>query len=275
MEQNATLTNSGSIISEQYDAIFLLGNNATLNLLAGTVIRGRDQFDPAADNTVSFGPGLNALMTLYDIPDTILTGDNPLCRERHYHCRARSGPASPLADDMALTLAGDVAGMAGGSGGQMPWPPPDGSTGDDACAHRGLARRLWRVRWAVGQFRPRRLSTMRAAARSPVWNSRPVAASAAASFWAPWPRRGTVGESQDTTQQGGVVRRPCRLRAGRLFCRFLCGTGSSADRQRAEDVADSTVDGGLALASASRALGYFISPAVTDRRRPRGEVPAS
>lgn len=257
VEQNATLTNSGSIISEQYDAIFLLGTNATLNLLAGTVIQGGIRFDPAAENTVSFGPGLNALMTFYDIPDTILTGDNPYAvNGTTIAVLDRGGFA--LSDDMALTLASDVAGMTGGPGQCV--ASADGSTGDDACDTEA-----WLA--GFGGFGGRSDSSDLAgydyASGGAVAGLEftPGGGVSGGVFLGAMAARGTVGESQDTTQRGGVVGGHAGFAQDGHFADFYAALGVlQIDSERS--VADNTVDGGLALASASQA-GYFISPAVT------------
>ena len=59
---NAVVTNSGTILNDGVAAILFGGDNARLNLLAGTAIQGDIVFG-GADNTVTFGSGLNAMMT--------------------------------------------------------------------------------------------------------------------------------------------------------------------------------------------------------------------
>lgn len=61
-----TLTNSGTVISEQSYAIFISGNNATLDLLAGSVLQGDVFFNDPDTATLNFGPGLNAVVSIDD-----------------------------------------------------------------------------------------------------------------------------------------------------------------------------------------------------------------
>ncbi len=73
------VTNSGRIISDQGRALYFGGSDATLNLLARTAIQGPIVFD-GTGNTVSFGRGLNAVMTFSGaggLPGTILTDGRP------------------------------------------------------------------------------------------------------------------------------------------------------------------------------------------------------
>lgn len=108
---DATVINSGSIIA--YDAIRFSQGNATLNLLSGTAIQGGLVF-VGTGNTVSFGPALNAVMTFYGsgIPGTIETSGNPFVIDGNTIAVVdRTGFA--LKEDMALSLAGDIAGSVG------------------------------------------------------------------------------------------------------------------------------------------------------------------
>ncbi len=74
---NAVVINSGTILNDGYAAIAVGGNNARLNLLAGTAIQGDIVFG-GSDHTVAFGSGLNAMMTFSGIlPDVVMAGNRP------------------------------------------------------------------------------------------------------------------------------------------------------------------------------------------------------
>ncbi|MDH6234481.1 uncharacterized protein with beta-barrel porin domain [Mesorhizobium soli] len=75
---HATVTNSGTIKSSGDAAIRFGGNNATLNLLAGTRIQGEIRFN-GTGNTATFGSGLNAMMTFSGtgVPTIIRTDGLP------------------------------------------------------------------------------------------------------------------------------------------------------------------------------------------------------
>lgn len=68
---NAKISNSGSIISLNADAIRMEGTNATLNLLAGSVIQGGIRFTSAGTARLNVGPGLNTYHALTGVPATI------------------------------------------------------------------------------------------------------------------------------------------------------------------------------------------------------------
>ncbi|QKV17901.1 autotransporter outer membrane beta-barrel domain-containing protein [Oricola thermophila] len=74
----ATVTNSGTIASEQDNALELQGSNATLNLLAGSVIRGGVEFADPGTATLNIGPGLNTALTVTGMPATVDAGGQPL-----------------------------------------------------------------------------------------------------------------------------------------------------------------------------------------------------
>ncbi|BCG93275.1 autotransporter outer membrane beta-barrel domain-containing protein [Mesorhizobium sp. 131-2-1] len=75
---SSVITNSGRVFNDQSAAIFFGSSDATLNLLGGTAIQGPIVFS-GSGNTVSFGPGLNAVMSFSGsgLPQTILTGGRP------------------------------------------------------------------------------------------------------------------------------------------------------------------------------------------------------
>ncbi|QKV17899.1 autotransporter outer membrane beta-barrel domain-containing protein [Oricola thermophila] len=74
----ATVTNSGTIASEQDNALELQGSNATVNLLAGSVIRGGIEFGQPGTATLNIGPGLNTALTVTGMPATVDAGGRPL-----------------------------------------------------------------------------------------------------------------------------------------------------------------------------------------------------
>ncbi|QKV17900.1 autotransporter domain-containing protein [Oricola thermophila] len=73
-----TVTNSGTIASEQDNALELRGSNATVNLLAGSVIRGGIEFADPGTATLNIGPGLNTALTVTGMPATVDAGGRPL-----------------------------------------------------------------------------------------------------------------------------------------------------------------------------------------------------
>ncbi|CDX32248.1 putative Outer membrane autotransporter barrel [Mesorhizobium sp. ORS 3359] len=75
---NSVITNSGRVFSDQSVAIYFGASGATLNLLGGTAIQGPIVFS-GGGNTLTFGPGLNAVMSFSGsgLPQTVLTGGRP------------------------------------------------------------------------------------------------------------------------------------------------------------------------------------------------------
>jgi hypothetical protein len=75
---NSVITNSGRVFSDQSVAIYFGAPDAVLNLLGGTAIQGPIVFS-GGGNTVTFGPGLNAVMSFSGsgLPQTVLTGGRP------------------------------------------------------------------------------------------------------------------------------------------------------------------------------------------------------
>ena len=257
-QAGATITNSGSIISETADAIFFDQGDANLNLLAGSVINGGITFT-GTDNTVSFGPGLNTLLTFSGagIPGTILTSGNPYAVSGTTIAVLDRGGFA-LADDMALTLAGDVAGMTGGRGQCLVGEVPSGD--DESCASKA-----WLA--GFGGFGGRSDSSDLAGYDFASGGAlaglefTPGSDVSGGIFLGAMAAQGSVGESEDTTQSGGVVGGHAGFAQGGYFADFYAALGVlQIDSERT--VADNTVDGGLAFASASEA-GYFFSPAVT------------
>jgi len=258
---SATITNSGTIISEQYDAIRFEKSNATLNLLAGSVIQAGITFI-GTGNTVSFGPGLNAMLSFSDLPETILTGDN-LYAVSGASIAVLDRGGFALTDDMALTLAGDIAGVVdrGGRGQCLAGPNGQTTTGDaERCAAEA-----WLA--GFGSFGGRPDSSSLAGfgylggGGLAGLEFMPGGDVSGGIFVGAMAAHGMVGESQDTTQTGGVMGGHAGFAHDGYFADFYAALGVlQIDSQRT--VADNTVIGGLSLASASYA-GYFLSPAVT------------
>jgi hypothetical protein len=75
---SAVVTNSGTITSERSYSIGMEGQNATLNLLRGSVLRGEIWFGDPASATLNIGPGLSTALQLNGIPATITASGMPL-----------------------------------------------------------------------------------------------------------------------------------------------------------------------------------------------------
>jgi len=73
-----TVTNSGTIVSEQSLAIEFTQTDATLNLLAGSVIQGEIDFLQSATATLNIGPGLNTALTFTGLPGVIDSKGAPM-----------------------------------------------------------------------------------------------------------------------------------------------------------------------------------------------------
>src|SRR5690606_15868156 len=103
----------------------------TLNLLAGTAIQGGIAF-LGVGNTVSFGPGLNALMTFTGaggMPDTVETSGNPYVIDGSI-IAVLDRAGFVLTEDMTLAVAGAIAGGRGrGFGHCLPGDGEDCSAG--------------------------------------------------------------------------------------------------------------------------------------------------
>ena len=260
---DATLINSGTIISEQSDAIRFSQNNATLNLLAGTAIQGGIRFN-GSGNTVSFGPGLNTMLTFSGIlfPETILTGGNPYAVSgARIAVLDRGGFA--LADDMVLGLAGNIAGVVNHGGRGQCLPAADGELpiGDND----GCAIEAWLAGFGGFGGRPDSSSLAGSGYLSggglAGLEFTPGGSFSGGIFLGAMAAHGSVGDSQDTTQYGGVVGGHAGFASDGYFADFHAALGVlQIDSERT--VANNTVDGGLTVASASQA-GYFFSPAVT------------
>lgn len=110
------ITNSGTVFNDFSEssstAIFFGSSQATLNLLAGTAIQGSIFFS-GSSNTVSFGPGLNAIMTFSGsgLPQTILTGGRPFVTSGNTVAVVDVtgfASAAPFVEDLTDAVAGVV-----------------------------------------------------------------------------------------------------------------------------------------------------------------------
>ena len=109
---NAVITNSGQVFNDQGAAISFGSSNGTLNLLGGTAIQGSIAFT-GSSNTVSFGPGLNAIMTFSGsgLPQTILTGGRPFVTSGNTVAVVDVtgfASAAPFVEDLTDAVAGVV-----------------------------------------------------------------------------------------------------------------------------------------------------------------------
>jgi len=113
---DVVITNSGTVFNDFSEssstAIFFGSSQATLNLLAGTAIQGSIFFS-GSSNTVSFGPGLNAIMTFSGsgLPQTILTGGRPFVTSGNTVAVVDVtgfASAAPFVEDLTDAVAGVV-----------------------------------------------------------------------------------------------------------------------------------------------------------------------
>lgn len=250
---DAVVTNSGSITAAQGDAIQFLSGSATLNLLAGTRIEGGIVFS-GAGNTVTFGPGLNALTTFAGagMPGTVTTAGNPFAISGNsIAVLDRSGFV--LAEDMALSAIGDL-GRIGGRGSCIggtsvrdcaaeAWLTGFGGVGATPAAADLAGRQRGHGGLLAGiDFTPGDGLT-------------------AGIFMGALAGRGVVVLSQDSELRGAAVGGHVAFSMdGHFVDLSLMGGGLQFRSQRT--VADNTVAGGLDHASATYG-GSFITPALT------------
>lgn len=123
---NSVITNSGRVFSDQSVAIYFGAPDAVLNLLGGTAIQGPIVFS-GGGNTVTFGPGLNAVMSFSGsgLPQTILTGGRPFVTSGDSVAVVDiTGFASsgPLLEDLVDGIAGVTEARMSAPGGDLPAP---------------------------------------------------------------------------------------------------------------------------------------------------------
>jgi len=156
---HASVTNSGTLLSDSI-AIGFGGDDARLTLLAGTAIQGEIGF-LGAGNTVSFGSGLNAVMTFSgNFPETILTGGQPFVVDGSTVAvldPAGFGGARAVVTDLTGNIAGAIedrlAATRDGTGGvALDLRGNHGAgIGEGGSASTGLGPAFWAT--AIGGYR--------------------------------------------------------------------------------------------------------------------------
>jgi hypothetical protein len=142
------VTNSGSLISELGLSMQILGADATVNLLAGSVLVGDVFFDTPGSATLSFGAGLNAVVRTDGpaLPGTITSpGPNTVVGDTvyvadldDYAVQDRTGgTASRLIHD-AVAGRGLTPTVTQGPAGTRTWASVSGALLRDATGHDGL-----------------------------------------------------------------------------------------------------------------------------------------
>ncbi|MEQ8366450.1 MAG: hypothetical protein RIB61_07060 [Roseicyclus sp.] len=143
-----TVTNSGTIISEQGSSIRTGGTDATVNLLAGSVLVGDVEFQTHLSATLNFGAGLNAVVRTDGpaLPGTITSpGPNTVVGDTvyvadldDYAVQDRTGgTASRLIHD-AVAGRGLTPTVTQGPAGTRTWASVSGALLRDATGHDGL-----------------------------------------------------------------------------------------------------------------------------------------
>lgn len=123
VDNNNTITNYGTIVSTQYQAMMLSGNNNTVNLMRGTVIQGGIALNTAT-NTFNYENGLNTAFTFGgNLPGSINSNGMP---------RAINGMLVATVDTTGFAMEDEVV------------------TDITDCGHDGVGLRLDRVRSASG-----------------------------------------------------------------------------------------------------------------------------
>lgn len=256
---DATVTNSGSIIAS-WEAIRFDQGNATLNLLSGTAIQGALVFT-GTGNTVSFGPGLNAVMTFSGagIPRTIETGGNPFAIDGNtVAVLDRTGFA--LKEDMALSLAGDIAGAVGRGPSTCLAADgtPSGESGD-------CSTKAWFA--GFGSFGGRDGNDSSVASAYGYGGAlvgvefSPGDGFTGGLFIGGAAARGSSGTSQETALSVGVAGGHAGFARAGYFVDFYTAVGMlGTDSERT--VANNSIDFGVSTASATEG-GAFFNPALT------------
>jgi hypothetical protein len=214
-------------------------------------------FFTGAGNTVSFGPGLNARMTFSGagIPGTVVAGGNPFAVSGNTIAVLDRGGFA-LGDDMALALAGDVAGAADGRSGSC---IPEAGSGND-CAATAWFTGFGAFGGRSGNADTAGFEHLGGGAIAGL-EVMPGGEFSGGLFFGAVEGHGTVGASQKSTQYGGVAGGHARIARDGYFADFYAALGVlQIDSRRT--IADNLAIGGLDVANADSA-GYFLSPAVT------------
>lgn len=255
---DATVTNSGSIVA--WEAIRFDQGNATLKLLSGTAIQGAVSF-AGSGNTVSFGPGLNAVMTFSGagVPATIETSGNPYAVSGNtVAVLDRTGLA--LTDEMALSLAGDIAGAVGR--GPSACLAPDGTPSGET---EDCATTAWFTGFGGYGGRDGNEGSVASAygyggALAGLEFS-PGEGFTAGLFIGAAAGHGSAGTAQETALSGGVVGGYAGVARDGYFVDFYAALGLLGTESE-RTVANNSIDDGLYTASATED-GAFFNPAVT------------
>lgn len=255
---DATVINSGSIIA--YEAIRFSQGNATLKLLSGSAIQG-SLFFSGTGNTVSFGPGLNAVMTFTGagIPGTIETSGNPFAIDGNtIAVLDRTGFA--LKEDMALSLAGDIAGAVGR--GTSTCLAADGTPSGEA---EDCSTTAWLAGFGGFGGREGDESSVASAyghggALAGVEFS-PGDGFTGGLFIGGAAARGSAGTADETALSGGVAGGHAGFARDGYFVDFYAAMGV-LDTDSERTVANNSIDFGVSTASGTEG-GSFFNPAVT------------
>ncbi|PSJ58124.1 autotransporter outer membrane beta-barrel domain-containing protein [Pseudaminobacter soli (ex Li et al. 2025)] len=272
---NAVVSNSGTIFNNGDAAILFAGNNATLNLLAGTRIQGAIVFQ-GADNTATFGSGLNAMMTFSGtgVPTIIRTDGLPFVVSGNTVAvldTAGFGTAGSVVADLTGNIAGAIEdrltqvrrerivgaalGLRGGHG---------IGAGEEGTAVTGIGPAFWAT--AIGGYRKQNGSGIDF--HTSLGGVVVGADTDINEFW-----RGGVflggaggsshvdGSDQDIDNSSFFGGGYLGYTAGLNFADLSLSVGSfrqDSDRR----IANNMVDGGLETAHA-RSNGTYVSPALT------------
>ncbi|OEO32386.1 hypothetical protein VW23_011735 [Devosia insulae DS-56] len=251
---NASIVNSGSIVSAQSNAIEFRNGAARLELLAGTAIDGNIRF-AGTGNTVSFGPGLNARMSFSGagMPGTVIAGSNPaVITGNSIAVLDRAGFA--LADDMSLALLGTLS---------------DAEKGAGLCVGEEVDTECDVSAWlsGIGGFDRQAGSSELAGYGYGLGGLvaglefKPGDGFSAGAFVGGAAAAGEVAASQETRLTGGIAGAHLGFARGSVFANFYAALGIVGIDSR-RSVADNLVDRGLAEASAET-TGYAFTPSAT------------
>lgn len=246
----ATVTNSGTIIAEQGDAIRFDTGGATLNLLAGSIIQGELRF-AGTGNSLNFGPGLNAVVTLSGAGGVPVTaGSNPFVVSGN-SVAVLDPTGFGLTDTMALGLAGDLA--TGTTRGPQHCLPV---LGNDDCATTAWLGGFGSFGGQPGSATLGGFEQQRGGGLMGL-----DFASGGGIFVGAVAAHGRAGSAREASIQGGVAGGHARLALDDYFAEFYAALGIlQLDNTRT--VLNNTVVGGLEFAKASQ-TGHFFSPAMT------------
>lgn len=253
--QGSVFVNAGYVSGNGGNAIAFDVSNSSLILLSGSVIDGK--VSPHSGTALTLGPGLNAVITTNRAFETITSANPYVTSGNTVAVLDRAGLV--LSDDLILALA-DGAGSASGTGSTACLAAAaDGSSRDAACnlkawlsafGGRGtaddaddLAGRAWAQGGVEAGLRI------------------DAGAFSAGGYVSGLTATGEVGTSQSTSMSGGAFGAELGYAAGGLFAKLSASYGL-LDIASSRFVADNTVSGGLATATADT-TGSFFTPTLT------------